>query len=154
MSSEPEHRDAPGDAVQGILAALQDYFDALYDGDVPKMRRVFMPQAHLFSAVEPPLVDWSLDEYMDVIANRESPAAAGAPRQDRILGIDVLGPETAVARVQCAVPPRLFTDALTFVRHEGRWRIVNKVFHYVPAASAKSPAHTEPTREPARESAS
>lgn len=119
------------DAYKGIATALEDYFDGLYHGDVQKMRKVFMPQAHLFSAVDSPLLDWSLDHYMEVLANRESPATQGKSRHDRILSIDVVGPETAIAKVECAIPPRYFTDLLTMVKHDGAWRIINKTFHYV-----------------------
>ncbi len=127
MSEKIAHQDA----YRAIATALEDYFDGLYHGDVDKMRRVFMPQAHLFSAVDNPMLDWSLDHYMEVMAGRESPAAQGKPRHDRILSIDVVGPQTAIAKVECAIPPRFFTDLLTLVLHEGRWRIVNKTFHYV-----------------------
>jgi 4-oxalocrotonate tautomerase len=37
---------------------------------------------------------------------------------------------TCFARVECAVRPRFFTDFLTFVKLDGRWQIVAKVFHY------------------------
>ena len=119
------------DAYQAIAAALEDYFDGLYEGDVQKMRKVFMPQAHLFSAVDSPMLDWSLDQYMEVMAKRESPSAQGKKRHDRILSIDVVGPQTAVAKVECAIPPRYFTDLLTFVKVDGAWRIVNKTFHSI-----------------------
>lgn len=126
MSEKIAHQDAYG----AIAAALEDYFDGLYHGDVEKMRKVFMPQAHLFSAVDSPMLDWSLDKYMEVLAGRESPAAQGKTRHDRILSVDVVGPNTAIAKVECAIPPRYFTDLLTLVKVDNAWRIVNKTFHY------------------------
>lgn len=118
-------------AYQEIATALEDYFDGLYHGDTAKMRKIFMPQAHLFCAVDTPMLDWSLDKYMEVMAGRESPASQGKPRHDRILSIDVVGPQTAIAKVECAIPPRYFTDLLTMVKVDGAWRIINKTFHYV-----------------------
>ena len=99
MSEKIAHQDA----YRAIATALEDYFDGLYHGDTGKMRQVFMPQAHLFSAVDSPMLDWSLDQYMDVMANRESPADQGKKRHDRILSIDVVGPQTAIAKVECCL---------------------------------------------------
>jgi 2-(1,2-epoxy-1,2-dihydrophenyl)acetyl-CoA isomerase len=36
---------------------------------------------------------------------------------------------TAFAKVQCQIPPRYFTDYLTFVKLTEGWRIVSKTFH-------------------------
>lgn len=37
---------------------------------------------------------------------------------------------TALARVECAIGPKFFTDLLTFIKLDGRWQIIAKVFHY------------------------
>ena len=51
-------------------------------------------------------------------------------------GPTVAGPVTAFAKVECAIPPKHFTDFLTLVKFEGRWQIVAKVFHYTLAGPA------------------
>ncbi len=43
--------------------------------------------------------------------------------------IDRSGPATAFAKVQCAIPPRYFTDYLTLARLNQGWKIVGKTFH-------------------------
>jgi 4-oxalocrotonate tautomerase len=68
-----------------IATALADYFDGLYDGDLDKLRRVFHPKAHLYSATEGPLTDLPLDDYLALVAGRAAPASQGAPRYDRIV---------------------------------------------------------------------
>ena len=50
------------------------------------------------------------------------------PRADRILLIDQSGPETALVKVNCQIPPRYFTDYLVLNRTTEGWRIVSKVF--------------------------
>ena len=35
-----------------ISNALQDYFDGFYDSDVATLKRIFHPNAHLYSAVD------------------------------------------------------------------------------------------------------
>jgi hypothetical protein len=37
---------------------------------------------------------------------------------------------TALARVNCSIAERFFTDLLSFVFVDGRWQIIAKVFHY------------------------
>jgi hypothetical protein len=37
---------------------------------------------------------------------------------------------TALARVECAIGAKRFTDLLNFIRLDGRWRLIAKVFHF------------------------
>jgi hypothetical protein len=37
---------------------------------------------------------------------------------------------TALARVECSIAEKFFTDLLTFVFVDGRWQIIAKVFHF------------------------
>ena len=46
------------------------------------------------------------------------------------MSIDFAGPVTALARVECAIAERHFTDFLSLVHVDGRWQIMAKVFHY------------------------
>jgi hypothetical protein len=65
-----------------------------------------------------------------MVAKRPSPASRGEPRRDRILSIEFVGPVTALARVECAIGEKHFTDLLSFIRLDGRWRLIAKVFHF------------------------
>ena len=47
---------------------------------------------------------------------------------DRILLLDVSGPETALVKVACQIPPRYFTDYLVLNRTRAGWKIVSKVY--------------------------
>lgn len=58
------------------------------------------------------------------------PQAGGEPLWDLIEFIQFAGPAAALARVRCAIGRKHFTDLLTLVLVEGRWRIISKVFHY------------------------
>ncbi|MEC8062071.1 MAG: nuclear transport factor 2 family protein, partial [Pseudomonadota bacterium] len=68
-------------------------------------------------------------DYLEMIAGRQSPAAQGLARHDKILSIHWAGPNTALATVNCAIPPRYFTDYLTLMKGPDGWRIVSKSFH-------------------------
>lgn len=113
-----------------MTRVLQDYFDGLYNSDTKILRRVFHPQALYACATEAPLLRLDMDAYFAVVDKRPSPASRGEKRNDRILSIEFAGPVTALARVECSIGPKFFTDLLTFVFLDGRWQIMAKVFHF------------------------
>ena len=71
-----------------------------------------------------------MDAYFPVVDTRPAPASRAEPREDRILSIEFAGPVTAIAKVNCAIGPKFFTDLLTLVFVDGRWQIITKVFHF------------------------
>jgi Putative lumazine-binding len=116
--------------VESIHAVLQLYFDGLYHSDTTRLARVFHPQALYATAVgEKPIV-WRMDEYFPVVDARPAPAASGQARTDRVLSIELIGPVTALAKLECSIGPKHFTDLLTLIRVDGRWQVIAKVFHY------------------------
>ena len=118
-------------AFQDISAVLTDYFDALYFCDVEKLQRAFHPKAIYATADETPLLYRIMEEYVPVVAARQSPASRGEPRRDYIDAIDLAGENMAFARVRCSIGTRDFVDFLTLVRTEGLWRIIAKVFQII-----------------------
>ncbi|MSP68026.1 MAG: nuclear transport factor 2 family protein [Alphaproteobacteria bacterium] len=123
-----------------IERVLQDYFDGFYESSVDKLKRVFHPQAHLYSLAEGKLADADMPAVYARTASRTPPKASGQARLDRILAVDQSGPNTALARVELAIGPRLFTDYLSLMRIDGRWQIISKTFTSVPLAEAKRAA--------------
>lgn len=117
------------DTIAEITALLQDYFDGLYDGDLDKFARVFHPNSHLYATDGAALSDLPRAEYFELIRGRTSPRDQALARYDRILSIHKAGPDTALATVNCAIPPRYFTDYLTLLRSAGGWQIISKTFH-------------------------
>ncbi|WP_186392707.1 MULTISPECIES: nuclear transport factor 2 family protein [unclassified Pannonibacter] len=118
-------------AFHEVSAVLQDYFDALYFCDTGILQRVFHPRAIYATADETPLLYRTMEEYVPVVAARQSPASRGEPRRDHIDAIDLAGDNTAFARVRCSIGPRDFVDFLTLVRSDGQWRIIAKVFQII-----------------------
>jgi hypothetical protein len=122
MSADPRFAE--------IVAALGDYFDGLHHSDAEKLGRLFHPQAIYACGTEGSLTHLTMAEYLPTVAKRPSPASRGEPRRDRIVSIEFAGPVTALARVECAIGPKRFSDLLSFIRLEGRWRLIAKVFHF------------------------
>ncbi len=115
--------------LHNLEAALQLYFDGLYEGDADKLGRVFHAEAHLFSVADGKLADLPLEKWFELVRSRGSAKAADLPRNDWIVHIDRSSPTTAFAKVNCQIPPRYFTDYLTFVKLADGWRIISKTFH-------------------------
>ena len=121
--------------IDGIKKVIQAYFDAVYASDEAGIAEVFDDAAHLYKQAEDgSLIDWDKKFFVDLV--KKSPSGSespGFPRFDEILSIDFVGENTAVARVKVRVADTLFTDILCFLRIDGRWRIISKVFAGVPA---------------------
>lgn len=117
-----------------IIAQMQRYFDGLYHSDTGRLAAVFHPRARYVTASGADLVDIGMDEYFPIVDARPAPASRGEPRRDAIEQIAFAGPVTAHVRARCAIAERRFTDLLTFIKVDGEWRIISKVFHYDIAA--------------------
>ena len=124
-------------AFADVAAALDDvhdligrYFDGLYRSDSELLATVFHPAAVYATATEEPLTRLSMAEYLPIVAARESPESRGEARTDAVESIEFVGPVTALARVQCSIGPKHFTDLLSLVRVDGQWQIIAKVFHF------------------------
>jgi hypothetical protein len=115
--------------LHDLEQALQTYFDGLYEGDVGKLATVFHDESHLFSVTDGKLDDLPRASWFEMLKNRPSALSRDLPRRDWVVQIDRSGPLTAFAKVQCQIPPRYFTDYLTFVKLTDGWRIISKTFH-------------------------
>ena len=115
--------------LQDLEQALQLYFDGLYEGDTDKLGSVVLDVAHLFSVTDGKLGDMSRAQWFDLVRGRKSAQSQDLPRRDWVVQIDRSSPNTAFAKVHCQIPPRYFTDYLTFVKLAEGWRIVSKTFH-------------------------
>jgi hypothetical protein len=119
--------DAP---YKALIGQIEQYFDGLYESDTKRLRGVFHPQATYTCATEKPILHMNMPDYFALVDKRPSPKSQGQKRQDRIVSIETAGPDCALARVECAIGPRFCTDLLTFVRVDGKWLIMAKVFSY------------------------
>ena len=118
----------PATDIAAIEAVLQTYFDGLYEGDTVKLDAAFHPCAHLYSDKDGVVQDLPRAQWFEIVKSRGSAQSKGLARDDRILLLDQSGPETALAKVACQLPPRYFTDYLVFLKTAEGWKIVSKVF--------------------------
>jgi len=125
-------RAATGQAADrdAIEALLEQYFDALHHCDSRRLSEVLHPQALYATASDGGLLTMAMDAYWKVIDARRSAASQGFPRREHVQAIELVGGDTALARVQCISPPKHFDDVLSLLKLDGRWWIIAKVFHY------------------------
>jgi hypothetical protein len=116
------------DDIKAIEAAVWIYLDGLYEGDVEKLGQVFHPTSALTHSAEGAIKVLPRAEWFEAVCNRPSPKTVGLERSDHILTIDLVGPTLALVKVKCQLPPRYFTDLLSFLKIDGKWQIAQKVF--------------------------
>lgn len=115
-----------------VAAVIDVYFDGLYESDTRRLRRAFHRQAIYVSPTGGEFLYRDMETYFAVVDKRPSPKSKGEVRRDSIRSIEFAGPDMARAVVHCAIGDKYFTDYLTFVRADGEWRIMAKVFHHDP----------------------
>ena len=112
-----------------IKEVIQAYFDADYAGDSDGMAKVFHDGSHLYGlGADGELLDWPKEKFLHVLAKGKPEY----PRYNEILSIDFTGDDTAVARVKIRVEDIIYTDILSFLRLNGKWGVMAKVYAGAP----------------------
>jgi putative lumazine-binding protein len=115
-----------------IVAALVPYFDGFYEGDIDKLKSIFHPACHLYSAPGGELMDSDMTAVYTRVGGRTRPSERGDTKEDDIITIDQSGEDCAFAKVMIALGENRFTDYLTLLKLDGRWQIIGKTFTAVP----------------------
>ncbi|WP_151718706.1 nuclear transport factor 2 family protein [Gemmobacter serpentinus] len=115
-----------------VTALMQSYFEGLHRADSVILRGVFHPQLAYVCATEGDPLYLDLKTYMARIDAREPPVNRGDPRDEAVLEIAFGSDRIARVTARMSMMGRDYLDFLTLVPHEGEWRIVTKVFTYIP----------------------
>jgi Putative lumazine-binding len=113
----------------GLLAAIEAYFETMFDADLDRFDRLFAPTATLHGLRDGALRVLPVAEYRRLLASNPSPKSRNAPRQQEILLLDVAAPEQALVKVRVRIAEILYVDYLSFHRIDGAWRVTAKSFH-------------------------
>ena len=110
-----------------ISQALEDYyFKGIYEGNVNTLGKIFNPGTLLFGDVKGLPYAKTLVEYLDGVANRQSPKDSGKPFKGDIISIDVVN-SIGIAKVHVKMYEFNYDEFLSFHKIEGKWLIVNKM---------------------------
>lgn len=113
--------------VIAISQALEDYyFKGIYTGDVELLKQIYHPGTLLFGDVKGLPYAKTLPEYLDGVANRQSPEDSGKPFKGEILNINIVQ-SIAIAQLKVKMYDFNYTDFLSFHKIDGKWLIVNKM---------------------------
>jgi len=119
---ETQSKDAM--AISKVLENY--YFKGIYTGDVNILNQIYHPGTLLFGDVKGQPYAKTLAEYLNGVANRQSPEDAGTPFKGEIIQIRVVQ-SIAVAEVKVKMYDFKYTDFLSFHKINGKWLIVNKM---------------------------
>ncbi len=114
--------------IDAIEKVVWTYLDGLYEGDTRKLGQAFHEVSHLYSLSDGGVADLPREKWFEMVKSRPSAKAKGLGRTDRIVSIDLSGPETAFVKLECSIHPRYFTDYLTLLKLKDGWRMVSKSF--------------------------
>ena len=126
----------PGSVPGGVHAAIQRYFDLMYDCDLGRFDEVFHPTAQLHGVIDGQLTVWPAAAYREVLSTRVPPRQAGAIRDEEILLCDQVSAHQAMVKVRVRIHDRVFIDHLCLLEIGGDWRITSKTFHLQRHASS------------------
>lgn len=112
-----------------VIAAVERYFDLMFDSNVEQFDRVFAPTARLHGLRESGLRVLTAAEYRELLATTPSPQSKAAPRHQEILLIDLASPSQALAKVRVRIDQTLYLDYLCFHLIDGEWLVTAKSFH-------------------------
>lgn len=114
--------------IEAIEKVVWTYLDGLYEGDTRKLGQAFHEVSHLYSVSDGGVADVPRDKWFEMVKNRPSAKSKGLTRTDRIISIDMSGPEAAFVKLECSIHPRYFTDYLAMLKTKDGWRVVSKSF--------------------------
>ena len=114
---------------QKIESVIQVYFNCMYESSSEKAHAAFHPDAWISGYLPNGYQHMTVSEFGDFVAAQQaSPKSKGDVARLEIISLEVAG-QTAVARVRDAYIGLVFLDTLSFIKLEGQWLILNKLFH-------------------------
>ena len=114
---------------QKIESVIQVYFNCMYESSSEKAHAAFHPNAWISGYLPNGYQHMTVSEFGDFVAAQQpSPKSKGDVARLEIISLEVAG-KTAVARVRDAYLGLVFLDTLSFIKLEGQWLILNKLFH-------------------------
>jgi len=104
-----------------ILLTLNDYLQGRPVIDIERLRAAFHPDAYIRTIIEGKLIQWTLPQYLDLVAQAKVEEC-----QPEILSYTWDG-DTGSAQVQLTFATFRFIDRFNMIKLDGKWLIVDKV---------------------------
>ncbi|WP_143306296.1 nuclear transport factor 2 family protein [Chitinophaga vietnamensis] len=104
-----------------IQQTLNNYLQGRPVKDIERLRAAFHPDANIRAIVDGKLVQWTVPQYLDLVAQ-----AALQDCEPELLSYSWDG-DTGSAYVQLTFATFRFIDRFNLVKLDGKWQIVDKV---------------------------
>lgn len=112
---------------QAVLDLVQKYLRSIHEGNPEGLREVFHPGARIEDAVTGAFRSRSVDQYIQAVASRQSPHAAGEAFRMAPVSIGILG-NMATVTAELRFLGNHFYNVLSLLRCDGQWLITHKLF--------------------------
>ncbi len=109
--------------MQDITDMTEAYFMGLHHADIEKLDGIF----HEDMVLKAPGIRRSKQEWLGLVAARLIPAMEGHEFRYKTLSMDIAG-DQAMVKVYCPLLGSEFFDFLGFLKEDGQWMIVNKMY--------------------------
>lgn len=116
--------------IWNVENLINSYFEGIFNGDIEKLKVCFHERAYLYGDINGDEYLKSVGDYLDGVANRQSPKQLGETLNMKIIGIEIMG-NIASAKLHVPMLSYNYYDYLSLVKVDGEWRIVNKLFTHV-----------------------
>jgi hypothetical protein len=113
------------DSAEAVRALAVAYCEGIHHARPDVFEDMCHERFAMTATAEGGLVHWDKAAYLARVAGRDP--FPGAPSYE-IYTVDVAGDEIARVHLWVDVPPRRFEDHLGFVRVDGSWKLLTKVF--------------------------
>jgi hypothetical protein len=114
--------------ARDLRVVAQTYLDAAYEMDADKFGSIFHSSSSVTKVGEDGGVTVTpIERWLDAVRNVKAPKHQGLDRHDEISSIDIEN-GLALVKVKFQIAPRYFTDLLSCLKVDGKWKIVQKVF--------------------------
>ncbi len=117
-----------------IRAMVNGYFAGLHHGDAARLSTLF----HEDCVLKAPGMRRTRETWLTDVSNRPVPQAIGHAWEYRILRLEREGSQ-AMVKLSCPLPHGNFIDYLGFLKEDGSWKIVNKMYAIDTGAANESP---------------
>lgn len=115
----------------GIHTLLDDYFELMHTQEMSLFDKVFHKDSTLFSSENDEIVIRPADFYRSQMEARTSPQDSGNARRDKVLLVDQISPEVAMAKVQLEMFGGVMQDYLNLLHVDGSWFVISKLYKQV-----------------------
>ena len=118
--------------LAAVINLIEAYFIGLYHSDSKILTDVFHPDARYVNTYDGDYMNISMPEYFERIDQRSPPAKTHETRSEKIISITIDGDRMAFVKLTMTMFGREYLDLLTLTYDHHGWRIMSKVFTYIP----------------------